>query len=113
MEAYFVLDDRGEPIPEADFEAWSRWFERADRSVARGTAGPDVTVLTTFRGVDSAAAAGMPPLLFESRVFGGILDGEQRLHVSRADALVGHAVLVEWCRIGSLPNHGITQEQIT
>jgi len=112
MESYFVLDDRGEPIPETDIEAWCRWFERADRSVARGTVTPDVTVLTTFRGVDDAAEAGAPPLLFESRVFGGILDGEEVLHASRADALAGHADLIHWCRIGNSPDCGITEDQL-
>ena len=35
MEGYFVLNERGEPMLERDVEAWTRWFERADRSVAR------------------------------------------------------------------------------
>jgi len=40
MEGYFVLNERGEPMLERDVEAWTRWFERADRSVAR-TVGPE------------------------------------------------------------------------
>ena len=112
MEGYFVLDERGEPVPERDLEAWTRWFERADRSIGRTIVAPHVTVLTTFRGIAEADDKGAPPALFESRVCGGVLDGEERRHRTRAEALVGHEVLAEWCRIGSLPTYGVTADQI-
>lgn len=60
MEGYFVLDERGEPVEERDFAAWTRWFEQADRSVARTVVTSDVTVLTTFSGVDHSTQ-GEPP----------------------------------------------------
>ena len=50
MEGYFVLDDRGEPLEEKDFATWTRWFEQADRNVARTVVTSEVTVLTTFSG---------------------------------------------------------------
>lgn len=112
MELYFVLDEHGEPIRERDLDAWSRWFARADRSVARSTVEPDITVLTTFSGVDDVPDAQAVPKLFESRVFGGILDGELVQHCTRAEATDGHARLVGWCRIGRLPNLGITKADI-
>ena len=113
MELYFVLDEHGEPVRERDLDAWSRWFARADRSIARSIVGPDITVLTTFNGVDDVPDAKAVPKLFESRVFGGILDGELIQHCTRAEATAGHAELVEWCRIGTLPNLGITKADIT
>lgn len=113
MDGYFVLDDRGEPVPERDLTAWTRWFERADRSISRTIVTPEITVLTTFRGVVEATDGAGAPALFETRVFGGILDGEEIRHQTRAQALDGHAVLAEWCRIGILPGHGITDEQIS
>jgi hypothetical protein len=112
MESYFVLNDRGEPVPERDLEAWTRWFERADRSIARTALGPGVTVLTTFRGVAQTDESGVPDALFETRVFGGLLDGEEQRHATRTEALARHAWLAEWCRIAALPNHGITKEQL-
>jgi hypothetical protein len=112
MEGYFVLNDRGEPVPERDIEAWTRWFERADRSVARTAIAANVTVLTTFRGIAEPDATGAPAGLFETRVFGGLLDGEELRHATRTEALERHAFLAEWCRIAALPNHGITKEQI-
>jgi hypothetical protein len=113
MELYFVLDERGEPIRERDVEAWSRWFAHADRSIARSIVSPDVTVLTTFNGVDNVPEPDSIPRLFESRVFGGILDGEVVHHCTRAEATAHHAELVEWCRIGNTPNGGITEADLT
>ena len=111
MGVYFVLDERGEPRPESDIEVWIRWFERADRGVARTVVTPNVTVLTTFSGVDQTPEGTL--LLFETRVFGGVLNGEEVCQPTRADALEGHATLVGWCRIGNSPDGGVTEEQIT
>jgi hypothetical protein len=112
MELYFVLNEHGEPVPERDVDAWSRWFARANRSIARSAVAPNVTVLTTFNGVYDVASPESIPKLFESRVFGGILDGELIQHRTRAEATLLHAELVEWCRIGALPNAGITEADI-
>jgi hypothetical protein len=112
MELYFVLDEHGEPLRERDLDAWSRWFARADRSIARTIVVPDVTVLTTFNGVDDVPNPESVPKLFESRVFGGILDGEVVQHRTRDEAKVRHAELVEWCRLGALPYAGITDADI-
>ena len=111
MEAYFVLDERGEPRREMNQEAWTRWFERADRGVARTVLTPRVTVLTTFSGVD-AAPDSETPLLFETRVFGGALDGEEIQCPTRADALAAHNELAEWCRVGVEPDYGVAEAQI-
>ena len=112
MELYFVLDDHGEPLLERDVEAWSRWFAQADRSVARSIVSPTVTVLTTFNGVGDVPRPDSMPKLFESRVFGGILDGEVIQHCTRAEANAEHAELVAWCRIASAPNHGFTEADL-
>ena len=109
---YFVLNDRGEPILEPNVDAWFAWFERADRGVARTVVTPDVMVLTTFNGVDELAESD-PPRLFESRVFGGPLDGEVVQYGTRAESLEGHTRLVDWCRVGLSPDGGITDAQIS
>lgn len=113
MELYFVLNEQGEPVRERDVEAWSRWFAQADRSVARSTVTARVTVLTTFNGVDDVPDPDMAPRLFETRVFGGVLDGEVVHHCTRAQAIAEHHALVEWCRVGNSPNAGITEDDIT
>jgi hypothetical protein len=111
MEGYFVLDEQGEPLEERDFAAWTRWFEQADRTVARTVVTAEVTVLTTFSGVD-LSTQGQPPRLFETRVFGGVLDGEEARDSSKAAAIAAHAALAEWCRIGALPDCGVTEQDI-
>ena len=112
MELYFVLNEHGEPVPERDMEAWAKWFAHADRSIARSTVSPDVTVLTTFNGVDDVPEPNATPKLFESRVFGGVLDGEVVHQSTRAEATANHVALVTWCRIGNDPDGGITEADI-
>jgi hypothetical protein len=112
MEGYFVLDDRGEPIQEPDLQVWTRWFERADRSVRRSVVAADVTVLTTFLGIGETSPAGEAPALFQTRVFGGVLDGEETWSRTRAEAVIGHDNLAEWSRVGNLPDHGISGEDL-
>lgn len=112
MELYFKLDEHGEPVRELDVEAWSRWFAKADRSIARSAVSPKVTVLTTFNGVDDVPEPDSIPRLFESRVFGGVLDGEVVQHTTRAEALAQHVELVEWCRIGNARNAGFSEADL-
>lgn len=113
MELYFVLDERGEPLPETDIDAWTRWFEQADLGVARSVISPEVAVLTTFRGgVEQLPEPGEAPLLFETRVFGGVLDGEELHHASRGEALAGHAWLADWCRAGTAPDLGLRADDL-
>ena len=99
MEVYFVLDENGEPREERDLDQWQRWFEQADRGVARTAVSAEVTVLTTFRAFDELADPDAPPKLFETRVFGGVLDGEERAYGTRAEAVAAHASVVDWCRV--------------
>jgi hypothetical protein len=72
---------------------------------------PGVTVLTTFSGVDHTSD-GSAPKLFETRVFGGVLDSEETRTATKGDALAAHAVLAAWCRVGETPDFGITSADI-
>ena len=63
-----------EPEPVHDVLAWGRWFETADRRVALDRIG-ETDISTVFLGLDHQFGSG-PPLLFETLVFGGELDGE-------------------------------------
>jgi hypothetical protein len=111
MEGYFVLNEHGEPVEERDFAAWTRWFEQADRSVARTVVTPEVTVLTTFCGVDNSTQA-TPPRLFETRVLGGVLDSEALRHSTKSEALEAHSALAQWCRIGASPDCGVSESDL-
>jgi hypothetical protein len=107
VEVYFVLDEQGDPLPVNDIEAWLQWFECADRRVAWTMVTPDIAVLTIFSGVDEIAE-GRVPRPFETRVFGGVLDGEEVRHPTRVEALAGHARVIDWCRLGTSPDEGAT-----
>lgn len=96
---YFVLDERGDPHP-CDVLTWGAWFATADRHVAQDIdegPGPEprVRISTVFLGVDHSFNNG-PPVLWETMVFGGPLDGECRRYTSRDDAIRGHA---EICKL--------------
>jgi hypothetical protein len=90
---HYVLDESGEPVQEPDLSAWARWFEGAERHVAQDLVG-EVRVSTVFLGTDHRWRGTGPPVLWESMVFGGPLDGEQERYPSKKDAARGHAALV-------------------
>jgi hypothetical protein len=108
MSSYFVLDANGDPQP-VDVLTWAEWFETADRIVqqtriVRGRAVESprsrrgVSVSTVFLGMDMAFTYFPPragaPVLWETMIFGGALDGDQWRYRSKPDALAGHAAAV-------------------
>ena len=56
-------------VPEPDTLRWARWFETADRTVARTEIAPAILVSTVFLGIDDGHLG-----LFETMVFGGSLE---------------------------------------
>lgn len=98
MSPYWILDADGEPMP-TDVRTWARWFDTADRTVAQdcdeAPGAPAVRVSTVFLGLDHQFGDG-PPVLWETLVFGGPLDGEQQRYTSRAAAIAGHQQI---CRL--------------
>ena len=101
MSDLYVLKD-GLPIPEDDSLAWSLWFETADRRVALTKMG-DVEVSTVFLGIDHSFGGG-PPLLYETLVFGGPLDGEMERYSTLQEAEAGHQRMV--ARVSGEVVHG-------
>jgi hypothetical protein len=95
--SFYVLDAAGDPVPEPDVLVWGRWFESADRHVAQdmdeGEGAANIRVSTVFLGLDHSFREAGPPVLWETLVFGGVLDGEQHRYTSRADALRGHQAM--------------------
>ena len=99
----YVLDERGEPQPCDDVLAWGRWFETAERHVAQdmdeGEGAERVRVSTVFLGIDHNWHGDGPPVLWETLVFGGPLDGEMQRYCSKAHALVGHQAMCQRVRV--------------
>ena len=95
---YYVLDDDWNPIRCDDPLAWGHWFETAERHLAHdlqeGPGAVKIRISTVFLGLDHNWGDG-PPILWETMVFGGILDGFQARYATKAQALAGHQ---EVCR---------------
>jgi hypothetical protein len=87
---YYRLTASGEVKPSPDYDG-------ANFRVALDTVFFDVDVSTVFLSLNHSFTDG-PPLVFETMVFGGPLDGEQDRYSTRADALAGHARMVERVR---------------
>lgn len=77
---------------------WAKWFGKANRRIAR-TESVKGTVSTVFLGSDHSFGYG-PPLLYETLVFGGPLDGEMRQYSTRERAIEGHMNMVEKVKEG-------------
>lgn len=96
MSLYYILDSAGEPIA-TDVETWACWFETANRRVAE-TRIKGVRISTVFLGLDHQFRLSGRPILWESLIFGGPLDGEMVRYETLTDAIRGHERLVKLVR---------------
>lgn len=92
----YILNDKHEPVVCPDVRTWARWFETANRRVAVDSFGP-ITVSTVFLGLDHNFGSGAP-ILFETMVFGGPLDGKEDRYATYSEAVAGHARMVRRVR---------------
>lgn len=77
-----------------DLMEWAKWFENADRIVAKTKISPDVKVSTVFLGLNHQYGGG-EPLLFETMVFGGEHDEEMERYSTWEQAAIGHKKWVD------------------
>jgi hypothetical protein len=93
---YYTLEgDTVKPIEGHDMPAfikWAQWFETADRIIDKSMI-KGVAVSTVFLGVDHNFNGGAP-ILFETMIFGGVLDGYQSRCRTKIAALEMHAYAV-------------------
>jgi hypothetical protein len=92
----YILDEHGQPVPCDDLMEWGRFMANIDRRrVAQDMdegdeSGAHVRVSTVFLGLDHNFFGDGPPVLWETLVFGGLLDGEMDRYTSLAAAFEGH-----------------------
>ncbi len=96
---FYVLDDAGEPLAVDDVLVWAQWFEVAKNRVVQQNTIGGVKVSTVFLGLDHNFGDSLAPVLWESMIFGGPLDQEQRRYTSKAEALAGHEELCALVRL--------------
>lgn len=93
MERYILINRK--PVPEPDLFAWCRWLENSkDRQVGITHLSDTVLVSTVFLGLDHRFTNSGLPILFETMVFGGELDGEQERYCTYDEAEIGHRLMV-------------------
>ena len=89
----FILDNNGEPVACDDLDHWAKWFEKADRKVAKSYVGTAL-IYTVFLGLNHNYGEG-DPILWETLIIGGPLDNEMdRCCGSREQAEAMHALMV-------------------
>jgi hypothetical protein len=96
-ENFYIMDKDGTVRIEPDSSTWGRWLETTHRRLAETkltgrTAGTEIWISTEFLGIDHQFGDG-PPLLFETKVFGG--DFGEEHHGTREEAVAGHLVMCE------------------
>ena len=101
----YILDEQGNPVSERDLLVWAAWIEdEKHRRLLITNLGPLGCVSTIFLGIDHDFLSILNeeqwrrPILWETMVFGGPYDQEQRRYRSQEDALNGHAELVAMCK---------------
>jgi hypothetical protein len=87
-----------EVIPVDDLLEWAHWFETAKRHVAYNEIDGNVQVSTVFLGLDHSFGGLGRPVLFETMVFGGPLNGEQERYCTWDEAEAGHKAILEKVR---------------
>lgn len=88
----WYFDKQGRPISR---DEWAKRFANFDwKRVARTELfGGSVMVSTVWIGLNHQFGDG-PPLIFETMVFGGPLDGHDMRYSTEGQAIVGHELMV-------------------
>jgi len=86
-------------IPTDDLMEWARWFNNIDnRCVAYDEVG-DSIISTVCTGFDYSFSPEGPPLVFETMISGGILNGEIECYSTWDQAVEGHKRMVKRVRL--------------
>lgn len=97
---HWILDAEGNHV-KVDLLTWAQWLEHPDNRVICYTQITSrVWVSTIFLGIDHRFPGYPPgpPILYETLVFNGPMDGEGGRWCSRDDAETGHKTFVKKAR---------------
>ena len=103
MRQFYILDDDHRPLAVPDLFIWADWMKNHDteRIVQQDTIDHDpvIRVSTVFLGLDHNYWNDGPPVLWETMVFGGPMNGEMERYSSKADAVIGHQAMLTTVRL--------------
>ena len=94
----YVLDADNHVLEVFDMVTWDRFMEDERRQIGYTQITSACDVSTVFLGIDHRIYGKGPPVLFETMIFGGPLDGEQWRYASYDDAMTGHQMAVSKAR---------------
>ena len=89
----FILKDK-KPKPVTDLLEWGEWMEKNTRRVKETVVG-EVRISTVFLGLNHGFSSAVEPMLFETMIFGGELDGFMNRYSTWVKAEEGHKNAVE------------------
>jgi hypothetical protein len=91
----YILNANREPVPHPNNDAWFKWFGNLNnRRVAMTEISESIYVSTVFIGIDRSYGSAPQPWLFETHIFGGEHDGEERFAATWKEAEKNHAEVV-------------------
>ena len=95
----YIREADGTIRPEPDLLVWAEWYETGDRIIAQ-TETRDAHISTVFLGLDHSFGLfpDEPPVLWETMIFGGVMDGEFQRYQSEEEARKWHQVWVDVVR---------------
>jgi hypothetical protein len=91
-EQKYILDENHNIAP-VDWGTWAKWYKESERHVGLTRVG-GVEVSTVFLSDDHNFGDSDRPVLFETLVFGGELDGERERYCTWQEAEAGHEAMV-------------------
>ena len=91
MSNYYNIDGT---VCEGGVMEWAKKFDYRDSRVIGKTDVGDMRVSTVFLGLDHNYNNEGPPLIFETMIFGGLLDQETWHYSTKEEAEVGHEAAV-------------------
>lgn len=94
LDSYILKNRTPYPVTYLQFARW----RTPDRVRIALTQMPNELISTVFLGLDYQFQAGLPPILFETMIFDGHLDGYQCRYNTYEQAVAGHRRAVKICR---------------
>lgn len=88
----YILHEDG-TLEKVDLLTWTKWFEEShsNRIVAINYfQNKEIRISTVFLGIDHRFSGVSDPILFETMIFGGVLDGFLKRYCTKVEALEGH-----------------------
>jgi hypothetical protein len=90
----YILNEHGVPVREPDMYKWAEWYGKPDRLIHQEWV-EESRISTVFLGIDHNWSGEGPPILWETMVFNGKLNGQMdRCSGTREQAEAMHAEMV-------------------